>query len=381
MTCASKRHTQTGHRVRFRALSETLPPPLPPLPNGTPEFELPDLSAWLGGNCGIRGVQHFESSKPGPHAVITALMHGNEPTGAYALARLLAEQTTPRHGRLSLIFLNLDAYAMFDPAKPMQSRFIDEDLNRLWQPDLIRSAHASVEMRRLREVLPVIETADLLLDLHTMPWPGHPLFLTNAARRNLALARLLAEAQAGTPAPNNRVLDQALLQTPSQGPATRGGPRTPARPPTVVQDNGHHDGMRLIDYGRFSGMRGQARACLLEAGQHWQGSAAEQALLSARLFLAQAGLCALPPATAQARRENAPQPRSAAVTDCVKALTAGFTFIRQFQSGDIVPTAGTVIAFDGADEIRTPYDDCLLVMPNLRPRRGHTAVRLARLSA
>jgi hypothetical protein len=33
---------------------------------------------------------------------------------------------------------------------------------------------------------------------------------------------------------------------------------------------------------------------------------------------------------------------------------------------------------DGDTEIRTPHDDCLLVMPSLRPSRGHTAVRLAR---
>ena len=38
----------------------------------------------------------------------------------------------------------------------------------------------------------------------------------------------------------------------------------------------------------------------------------------------------------------------------------------------------TVIAVDGSTEIRTPYDDCLLVMPSLRPGRGHTAVRLAK---
>jgi hypothetical protein len=37
-----------------------------------------------------------------------------------------------------------------------------------------------------------------------------------------------------------------------------------------------------------------------------------------------------------------------------------------------------VIAHDGDQPIRTPHDDCLLVMPSLRPSRGHTAVRLAR---
>jgi len=43
-----------------------------------------------------------------------------------------------------------------------------------------------------------------------------------------------------------------------------------------------------------------------------------------------------------------------------------------------VPAAGTLLARDGAREIRTPYDDCVLVMPTRRPRRGETAVRLGR---
>ena len=38
----------------------------------------------------------------------------------------------------------------------------------------------------------------------------------------------------------------------------------------------------------------------------------------------------------------------------------------------------TLIAMDGETEIRTPHDNCLLVMPSLRPSRGHTAVRLGR---
>ena len=62
----------------------------------------------------------------------------------------------------------------------------------------------------------------------------------------------------------------------------------------------------------------------------------------------------------------------------VTAATAGFTFTHPFRGGDIVPRRGTLIANDGPAEIRTPYDDCLLVMPSLRPSRGHTAVRLAR---
>ena len=44
----------------------------------------------------------------------------------------------------------------------------------------------------------------------------------------------------------------------------------------------------------------------------------------------------------------------------------------------VVARRNTLIALDGTAEIRTAYDNCLLVMPSLRASRGHTAVRLAR---
>ena len=44
----------------------------------------------------------------------------------------------------------------------------------------------------------------------------------------------------------------------------------------------------------------------------------------------------------------------------------------------IVPAAGTLLARDGDDEVRTPYDDCVLIMPTRRPKLGETAVRLGR---
>ena len=51
-----------------------------------------------------------------------------------------------------------------------------------------------------------------------------------------------------------------------------------------------------------------------------------------------------------------------------------------YRGGDVIARRNTLIAMDGATEIRTPHDDCLLVMPSLRPSRGHTAVRLARFA-
>ena len=74
----------------------------------------------------------------------------------------------------------------------------------------------------------------------------------------------------------------------------------------------------------------------------------------------------------------APPPRCAEVTVAVTATTPGFAFVRPFRGGDVIPERNTLIAIDGTTEIRTPHDDCLLIMPSLRASRGHTAVRLAR---
>ena len=65
----------------------------------------------------------------------------------------------------------------------------------------------------------------------------------------------------------------------------------------------------------------------------------------------------------------------------VTAMTSSFAFVQSWRGGDVIPRRNTLIALDGETEVRTPYDDCLLVMPSLRPSRGHTAVRLARFLA
>ena len=78
--------------------------------------------------------------------------------------------------------------------------------------------------------------------------------------------------------------------------------------------------------------------------------------------------------------ETAPHPvlRRAEVTQAVVAHSAAFSFVRPWRGGEVVAKGRTVLALDGGCEIRTPYDNCLLVLPSLRPMPGQTAVRLAR---
>jgi len=70
------------------------------------------------------------------------------------------------------------------------------------------------------------------------------------------------------------------------------------------------------------------------------------------------------------------------VTDAVIASSPAFRFARTFTGLEIVPRRGDVIAWDGDQAVRAPYDNCVLVMPvPNNVKTGLTAVRLGRVEA
>src|SRR5919106_5171307 len=152
------------------------------------EVATPDLGAYAQGNTDIAGVTSFEAERPGPHVVITALVHGNELCGAFALLRLLEREVRPCHGRLSLAFVHLAAFDAFDPSSPKASRYLDEDLNRVWSPATLDGSRRSRELDRAREIRPLIERADFLLDIHSMQTAAPPLLLTGVTDKGRRLA-------------------------------------------------------------------------------------------------------------------------------------------------------------------------------------------------
>ncbi|MFY7939297.1 MAG: succinylglutamate desuccinylase, partial [Burkholderiaceae bacterium] len=111
-------------------------------------FELPkpDLGAWRAGNTGTEGVWAYSAHPPGPHVLVTALVHGNELCGAWALLDALQIGLRPRRGSLTLAFCNLAAFDAFDANNSDASRYLDEDLNRVWGPAL-KSRPSSREQR------------------------------------------------------------------------------------------------------------------------------------------------------------------------------------------------------------------------------------------
>ncbi|HEX4171919.1 MAG TPA: succinylglutamate desuccinylase/aspartoacylase family protein [Acetobacteraceae bacterium] len=311
----------------------------PPLPSFEVRLRAPDIRRWLDGNTGIRGFTSRDSGVGGPHVGLLALTHGNEIAGAIVLERLLQLGLAPKRGRLTFGFVHLAAYERFDPRQPTASRFIDEDLNRLWDPVVLNSARRSTELERAREIRPLIDKLDVLFDLHSMLWASEPLILcgTSSKGKRLALG-------AGTP-------------------------------PLVVADRGHASGRRMIDYARFADEASPCAAVLLEAGQHWQQATVDTMLASVAGLLRHLDLIRPHPALPTPQRQ---QQRYAEVTMAVTATTSSFSFVQPYRGGDVIPRRNTLIAIDGETEIRTPLDDCLLIMPSLRPSRGHTAVRLAR---
>jgi predicted deacylase len=305
-----------------------------PLPDFAVGLAAPDIAPWFEGNTGVPGFWRFDSGIAGPQVGLIALIHGNEIAGAIALHRLLSHAVRPAAGALVLGFANLDAYAKFDPAQPTASRFVDEDMNRLWDPEVLDGPRHSAELTRARAIRPMIDALDVLLDLHSMLWPSDELLLSGPSRKGRALALRI-----GTPS-------------------------------LVVSDHGHATGKRLIDYPRFVDPERPETAVLVEAGQHWEAPTVDTMMATIAALLGVAGLGpAMKPAAA---------PKIAEVTEVVTATSGGFAFAQPYRGGEVIARRNTLIAMDGSTEIRTPHDNCLLVMPSLRPSRGHTAVRLAR---
>lgn len=308
------------------------------------ELDAPDLSAWRAGNTGVDYVTSFQASAPGPHVMLSALMHGNEICGAVALDGFLRRGLRPARGRLTFAFANIAAYHGFSRLDPASSRYVDEDMNRVWDKAVLDSARNSRELARARALRPLVDTVDYLLDIHSTTNLNPAMMLTGLEDKHLAFARRM-----GFPA-------------------------------LLVRDGGHEGGRRLRDYRQFADPASPAVALLIESGQHWAKPTAATATEAAERFLATAGI--LDDAAAAAWQAPPAEPqRVILVTHRVTIQSDDFRFFDAYEGFEVIPRAGTVIARDGGNDIRTPYDDCVLVMPSRRFSRGQTAVRLGRYEA
>jgi predicted deacylase len=308
------------------------------------ELTPPDIEPYRRGNTGIDYVTTFTAAEPGPHVVVCALTHGNEICGAIALDKLFRAKFRPRRGKLTLAFNNIAAYREFDARYPIASRYIDEDFNRLWSPATLDGPRQSTELARARALRPVIDAADYLLDLHSMQHATAPLMLAGLLPKSRELAR-----QVGIPE-------------------------------LIMCDAGHAAGPRMRDYGGFGDPASPKAALLIECGQHWERRAAEVAIDVTLRFLVAVGAATADDLAPIGGPEFAAHPRQRVieVTEAVTISGDRFEFADEFRGLEVLPKQGMLIGHDGAREVRTPYDNCVLIMPSRRLVKGQTAVRLGR---
>jgi len=305
----------------------------------------PDISPYRDGNTGVDYVTTLDSGKSGPHVMLSAIVHGNELCGAIALDFLMRSEVRPVAGKLTLAYMNVAAFDTFDAADPTVSRYVDEDFNRLWTREVLDGDRDSVELRRARAVRPILDGVDYLLDIHSMQHTTVPLMMCGPLEKGRRLARDL-----GSPA-------------------------------HIVSDAGHAAGRRMRDYESFTDASSPRNALLVECGQHWEPASVAVAKEISLRFLDHYAI--VEPAFVEEHLATAPPPEQQLieVTGAITIETDDFRFTESFYGMEMIEKAGTLIGWDGNAEVRTPYPDCVLIMPSQRLRKGESAVRFGRRTA
>jgi predicted deacylase len=309
-------------------------PPLEVLPR--------DLSAYRAGNTGIDYVHRFTSGRPGPHLLVNALTHGNEICGMVAATHLLDAGIRPLVGTLTVSFAHIEAYNAFNQHKPYDNRQIVHNLNRIWSDEWLDGLENSPELRRARELRPVVAAADHILDIHSTSHTVEPFWVYPAFERNAAVAQAIARPSVH-----------------------------------LVMPGGLGSGTPLIQHGQHGQKAGKAGAALVvECGQHFAQSSADVATQVTLDFLAHFGLIersTTSPALPVQRRFELLQTRM--------VMTSDFHFVKPllgfetFNKGELIATDGS------AEELRSPCDGCTVFMPTREPIVGREAVYLTRALA
>lgn len=312
------------------------PPTLPPL-----EVMPRDLSGLRRGNVGVDYVHRFSAGIPGPHVAVNALIHGNEFCGMTALTWLIERGVRPVRGTLTLCFSNVAAYERFDPERPLESRFVDHDMNRAWTPAVLDGTEQTVEARRARELRPVFAAADMLLDIHSTTFAVRPMLVYTKLEkmRRMALA----------------------LQSPSTH---------------IVSPGGKHQGGLLIEFGAFGDPKAANTAVVVECGPHFARRSGDVAIQTTLRFLDRCGV--LDPEFGRAHIKPAADapPSTYEISEVCICRNGRAGFVRPLEGFEEF-AAGELIGSDGEREIRAPYDRCAVLMPKAQLVPGREMVTLA----
>jgi predicted deacylase len=296
-----------------------------------------DLKPYRDGNTGVPYVHRFESGKPGPHVLVNALTHGNEFCGMVAATHLLDRSVRPKAGTLTVSFANVEAYESFDTNDPFKSRLLVHNLNRIWSTQWLDGSEDSPELRRAREMRPIVAAADHILDIHSTAQPVEPFWVYAGFERNAKAATAI-----GVPHIH------------------------------LVMPQGMNTGTPLIQHGLHGNAEHHGVSLVAECGQHFRRASGELAVEVTMRFLAHFGLADADPSW------PAPQPQrryELLATPLIKSGNVKFARpvvgLETFQKGELIVT-------DGDEEVRAPVDGCTIFMPARVHVPGRELVYLTR---
>ena len=305
-------------------------------PKSLIEIHPRDLSPYRRGNTGVDYVHTFDSGHSGLHVMVNALTRGNELCTMGALCHVLDHDVRPRRGKLTLSFANIAAYETFDAADPAASAFLDVNLNRVWSDDILDGDGLEREVARARAMRPIVRRVDAVLDLLATPilrdprgWREPPLLAYGAKppARNIATAMQFPQHQIETK-------------------------------PSAIGEV--HSGL-LYEYGRFGDPSSPAVGFLAECGPHFSHRAESTAINVALRFLK---ACRVIDTEVPAPAELDPgDGRIRRYSDLLTpvAATDAFRFVGDFRGYETF-SKGDLIALDGGQELRAPYDNCVLIL-------------------
>jgi hypothetical protein len=121
-------------------------------------------------------------------------------------------------------------------------------------------------------------------------------------------------------------------------------------------------------------------ALVVECGQHWEASAVDVARDAVGRFFELYGIVATTDLPAGWHKPSADALMVVRVTEPIVASSMDFRFADNYTGLETFPEAGTVIGWRDGEPVKTPYPNCVLVMPSVRQvRPGVTVVRLGKL--
>ena len=308
------------------------------------ELVNPDISSYKRSNTGIDYVITLDSGLSGPHVFISSIVHGNEPCGALAIDWFLKNDFRPSSGKLTLGFMNIEAYLAFDPLNPNRTRWVEEDFNRLWAEGVLEDPKRkrTSEFLRANEVKNIVSEVDYLLDIHSMQKPCVPLMMAGMLNKGIDFARDVG------------------MQMP------------------IISDSGHNEGMRMRDYFGFSNKESQKNALLVECGQHWAKSSEIVAIETMIRFLRTTSIMDENFADDFIYKNKALNFQNDVykVGKIITIKSENFKFDQDWQGFETLKK-GVLIGKDDNEEVYAPYEETILIMPSKRLFPGKTAVRLA----